>query len=57
MCQKAMSSGAVAGARAGSGKKMLGAGAAPKQASSETLFKRPYTGYPAKYSTGMQPRY
>ena len=52
-----MSSGAGAGARAGSGKKMLGAGAAPKQASSETLFKRPYTGYPAKYSTGMQPRY
>ena len=38
-----MSSGAGAGARAGSGKKMLGAGAAPKQASSETLFKRPYT--------------
>ena len=56
MCQKAMSSGAGAGARAGSGKKMLGAGAAPKQASSETLFKRPYR-YPAKYSTGMQPRY
>ena len=43
MCQKAMSSGAGAGAEAGavagagSVKKILGAGAAPKQDGSETL--------------------
>ena len=40
MCQKAKSSGAGAGADEGAGsrKKMLGAGAATKQAGSETLF-------------------
>ena len=35
MCKKAMSS--EAGAGAGAGKKILGAGAAPKQIGSETL--------------------
>ena len=35
MCKKAMSSGAGAGSR----KKLLGAGAAPKQAGSETLIR------------------